>query len=146
MYQADRRLSPEEIERINAFADVFLADWESHGMPVNGSVDVINDLFIRIGAFTDEPSMCGRAQDAQVRFAKELEHDLGLQLTNRMLLCFGEEGEESVIHMNDVTDQIQKGNLTKTTPFYNNLVTSKKEFDREWMQEAGTSWLNRYFD
>lgn len=145
MYQAERKLSPAEQEQIKRAAEQFLSEWESHGIPVKGAVDVLQDMTIRVAAFTDEDSMCGRAQDAQVRLVKSLEGELGVQLTNRMVLAYGETGTEQIVHMSALPQHIEKGNLTRDTPFYNNLVLSKAEFDSGWKTVAGASWINSYF-
>ena len=88
LYQCSRPLQKAEITAIRNVAEEFLSDWESHGIPVEGAIDVVKDHFIRIAAFTDEPSMCGRAQDAQVNFVKEIELKLSLVLTDRLELAF----------------------------------------------------------
>lgn len=145
MYQANRKLSTSEIDRVHQEAETFLQTWESHGIAVRGSIDILQGLFIRVAAFTDEPSMCGRAQDAQVRLMKALEADLQIELTNRMLLSFGEEGTERIVHMQEVSTGIKQGEIAENTLFYNNLVTSKVEFESTWKQAAGESWLKSYF-
>ena len=145
VYQLSTKLNSDQKEIVRELSEVFLDQWESHGIPVQGSVDILNDLFIRVSAFTDEASMCGRAQDAQVRLAKELEDELNVELTNRMLLAFSVDGEEKIVHMNDVPDLVAAGEISGSTPFYNNLIQSKKEYNDGWETQAENSWLARYF-
>lgn len=133
------------MDAFHQYANSFLNTWESHGIAVQGSIDILQGLFVRVAAFTDEPSMCGRAQDAQVRLMKGLETELKIELTNRMLLSFGEEGTEHIVHMQDLNAGIQQGEIAEETLFYNNLVTSKVEFQSNWKQTAGESWLKSYF-
>lgn len=145
MYQSERKLTSSEMDRIQNIADEFLSEWESHGMPVQGSVDVLQQLFIRVAAFTDEDSMCGRAQDAQVRLIKQVETALNVELTNRMLLAFGEAGQEEIVHLQELPARISQGDITPATPFYNGLIRSKEEFTSAWKNEASNTWLERYF-
>ena len=145
MYQCSRPLTGEEIDILNSRTNAFLSEWESHGIPVQGSVDVIDDRFIRVAAFTDEPSMCGRAQDAQVRLAKELEQLLNIELTNRMLIAFEAGDGIKISHVQDINGLIQEGQLLSNTTFFNNLVTSKSDFESQWKIPAKESWLERYF-
>jgi hypothetical protein len=145
MYQAERKLSPTEQALIQRVAEQFLSEWESHGLPVQGAVDVLQEMTIRVAAFTDEDAMCGRAQDAQVRLMKMLEAELGVQLTNRMVLAFGEEGAEQFVHMSALPSHIQAAEIHPQSIFYDNLVLSKADFERAWKTEAGSSWVARYF-
>lgn len=145
MYQCSRALTKDELDLLNSRSSAFLSEWESHGIPVQGSVDVIDDRFIRIAAFTDEPSMCGRAQDAQVRLAKELEQLLNLELTNRMLIAFEVENGIKISHVNEIDGLIEIGEIVPNTPFFNNLVTSKSDFESKWKIPVKDSWLERYF-
>ena len=112
VYQAGSKLDDSQKTTVEELSNVFLEQWESHGIPVQGSVDVLNDLFVRVAAFTDEASMCGRAQDAQVRLAKELEGELNVELTNRMLLTFNINGDHKVVHINDVPALVDSGEVT----------------------------------
>ena len=145
MYQTNSFITSEMESRINRFGDEFLMNWESHGIPVEGSIDVLKGHFIRIAAFTDEPSMCGRAQDAQVNLVKQLEVDLHIQLTDRLLLAFQGPEELNFVDMSNVADGINSGSIKAETVFYNNLVGSKEEFVATWQVSASSSWLDRFF-
>lgn len=145
MYQSPDPLSDQHLQIIEQFATVFLNQWESHGIPVQGSVDVLNQQFIRVSAYTNEPSMCGRAQDAQVRLIKELEEELGVELTNRMLLIVEADEQLKTFDFHAIEQEIQNGNIRPDSPFYNALVTTKSEFDSSWKQPVRSSWLSRYF-
>lgn len=145
MYQTNRPFSQDELEVIAARARLFLNDWESHGIPVQGAIDVLENQFIRVAAFTDEPSMCGRAQDAQVQLMKELEGLLSRELTNRMLLVFKVDNSLQVIPFQEVEQVIQSGKITADTPFFDALVKNKGEFVENWKVPAKATWLSRYF-
>lgn len=145
MYQAARPLDESDLRLIEQFSDVFLDQWESHGIPVQGSVDVLQNRFIRVSAYTNEPSMCGRAQDAQVRLVKELEGELNVALTDRMLLIIEVDGDLAAHHFTKVEDVISAGELAPETPFFNPLVASKEDFQQNWKVAAKDSWLSRYF-
>jgi hypothetical protein len=145
LYQCSRPLQKAEITAIRNVAEEFLSDWESHGIPVEGAIDVVKDHFIRIAAFTDEPSMCGRAQDAQVNFVKEIELKLSLVLTDRLELAFDIGNVINIIQMNAIETNISEGTITAETVFFDNLVSSKAEFLNSWSVPASASWLDRFF-
>ena len=88
VYQSNKPFSEENLAEINSVGDFFLNQWESHKIPVKGSIDVYHNLFIVVSAFSDEDSMCGRAQSAQMTLAKEFEDMFDVKLTDRMLLAY----------------------------------------------------------
>ena len=145
MYQSNTAFTSEQISVIEELSDVFLDQWESHGIPVQGSIDILNNNCIRIAGYTNEDSMCGRARDGQARLIKELEGELNVDLMNRMILAFELNGKSEVVHMNDVESKVNEGGITKSTIYYNNLIQSKEEFKNDWKVEAATTWLERYF-
>jgi hypothetical protein len=145
MYQSKNAFTEEQQKVIYELAEVFLGEWESHKIPVQGSIDILNNQFIRVAAYTDEPSMCGKAQDGQVRLIKELEQELDLDLTNRMLLAFEIEGAIKILHLNDLDSAIEKAELSSDSTFYNNLIQSKSDYIQNWKEEASKTWLNKYF-
>jgi len=145
MYQSSKPLQESEITTIRNFAEEFLSNWESHGIPVEGAIDIVKDHFIRIAAFTNEPSMCGRAQDAQVNFVKDIELKLNLVLTDRLELAFEIQNVVKIIQMSSVETNISERTIMAETVFFNNLVSSKSEFRNGWSVPASKSWLDRFF-
>lgn len=145
VYQSNETFTDEQLNTLQQFADTFLSQWESHNIPVQGSIDVINNRFVRIAAFSNEDSMCGRAQDAQVRLVKELEEVLKVELTNRMLMVFDTNEGDKVVHLQELPELIGSSQIDASTVFYNNLVSSKGEYLSGWKVPAGQSWLERYF-
>jgi len=145
LYQSKKPLQEAEITMIRNSSGVFLSNWESHGIPVEGAIDVVKDHFIRIAAFTDEPSMCGRAQDAQVNFVKDIELKLNLVLTDRLELAFVIGNVVKIVQMSAVETKISEGTIMPETVFFNNLVSSKREFRNSWSVPASKSWLSQYF-
>ena len=145
VYQSSEPFSNVQLNTLQQFTDVFLSQWESHTIPVQGSIDVVNERFVRVAAFSNEDSMCGRAQDAQVRLIKELEEVLGVELTNRMLIVFNTDEGDRVVHLQELPEIIESSEINPTTVVYNNLVSSKGEFLSGWKVPAGQTWLERYF-
>lgn len=145
MYQTNHAFEPNDIAIIAERVRDFLNEWESHGIPVQGAIDVLQNQFIRVAAYTDEPSMCGRAQDAQVQLMKELEGLLNRELTNRMLLVFEIENSIEVVPFQEVEESIESGKITADTPFFDALVKTKSEFVEQWKVPAKKTWLSRYF-
>ena len=99
VYQSSLELTDSDLKQIKEVGDFFLGQWESHNLPVNGYIDVYNNRFIVISAFSDEDAMCGKAQDSQMRLIKELEEVVEGKLTDRMLVFYQEENELKSFHL-----------------------------------------------
>lgn len=144
VYQANRELSQPEISRIEEISDFFLSQWESHKIPVNGSFDIYENRFIVISAFSDEDTMCGRAQDAQMRLVKELEDEIGCVLTDRMLVCYEEKEEVKTFHFSELSELLKNNQISSDTLIYNSLVSTKKEFETQWKAAIKNTWLKQF--
>ena len=88
IYTSSEAFSDAQIAIIDGYATNFLHGWESHGASVKGTVKILYKRFILIAADDCDGSMCGRAQDAQVKLMKALEEELQISLLDRMLIAF----------------------------------------------------------
>lgn len=145
VYQSNVDFIEDHLKVIVELSDVFLEQWESHGIKVQGSIDVLSNRFIRVAAYTNEPSMCGRAKDGQARLMKELQEELKIELLNRMLLAFKDGDQVLMTEMSQIEDAVAEGKVQKDTIYYNPLIQNKKEFNEKWEVAAKDTWLERYF-
>jgi len=144
VYQSSSELTNEDLSQISEIGDFFLNQWESHNLPVKGSLDVYNNRFIVISAFSDEDAMCGRAQDSQMKLIKELEEVVEGKLTDRMLVFYEENSEIKSFHFSDLNTLLSESKITTDTIIYNSLVASKKEFESSWKEGLKNTWLNQF--
>jgi len=144
VYQASRELTAAELEQVFEIGNFFLDQWESHNLPVKGSLEVKNNRFLIISAFSDEDAMCGRAQDSQMRLVKELEEVVGCKLTDRMLVCYEENDAIDSFHFSDLTKLLAENKITTDTTIFNTQVTTKEAFVNEWKGALKDTWLARF--
>lgn len=142
VYTSPVLLSEEQKGYILSKAEEFLNDWESHGAKVKGEIGVAYDHFVIIVADDCDGSMCGRAQDAQIRFVKELGAELGLDLTDRMQMAYRSPvtNEIEVKKMNDFRADVALGEINENTIVFNNMVTTFGEFNSGWEIPLKESW------
>lgn len=146
VYQSNKVLTAEMKSKVQQMADEFVGDWESHGNPIMGSVDVKHDLFIVIAASSNDENMCGRAKDAQLRFVKELENQLDVSLTDRMQMAYQKDGKIIRTSFNELNALVKNGEVTAETIVYNNLVANYAEFTSNWEIEAKNSWHAQFLN
>ncbi|MDA9262153.1 hypothetical protein N9P55_00115 [bacterium] len=141
VYTSNQEFSGEQLAEIEKYAEVFLSKWDSHGKMVKGNIQVLKNRFVAIFADTEGDTMCGSAQDASVRFVKELEEILNVKLMDRMLIAFNQNDTILALPFNQLREKIATGEVSKLSNFYNGLVSSKTEFITNWETPIEGSWL-----
>ena len=144
VYQSSLELTDKDLSQIKEIGDFFLGQWESHNLPVRGSIDVHNNRFIVISAFSDEDAMCGKAQDSQMKLIKELEEVVEGKLTDRMLVFYQDENELKSFHFSELAELLSNNKITSDTIVFNSLVATKKEFESSWKGALKSTWLNQF--
>lgn len=140
IYNSNRAFTSVEQQHINKKAIQFVEQWESHGNSVKGRIAIYQDRFIVIFADDQGDVMCGRAMDSSVRFIKELEGELGLTLMDRMLLAYCNDDEVLTVDMENFKKQSERGEITSDTIVFNNLVSTKRDFEKSWKVPVSQSW------
>ena len=143
VYQSNRLLTNDEVAKIKELAEVFVDQWESHGSPVKGMIEVRDNAFIIVVADDQGNTMCGRAKDSSVRLIKEFEEVLGIPFLDRMNTVWKENNQLVFGHMNVFRSKASKGEVTTNTIVYNNTITTKEDLDNNWEVAAKESWHNQ---
>ena len=86
-------------------------------------------------------TLCGRAVDANVRFVNEAQQVTGLNLTDRMVVVYKQNGEMLSGNFNTLKKEIQSGRMDADSVIYNPLVTSVEEFNTSFEQQPSNCWL-----
>lgn len=141
VYTSNQEFTEEQLDLITKNADAFLSQWDSHGKTIKGNIQVLHNRFIAVFADTEGDTMCGRAQDSSVKFMKELEQILGVKLMDRMLVAINQNGTIEALPFMELRNKIASGEIPKSTPFYNGLITSKVEFLSNWETPIEGSWI-----
>ncbi len=144
VYQASREFNSSDLEQIKEVGDFFLNQWESHNIPVKGSLDVVYNRFLVFSAYSGEESMCGRAQSAQMKMAKEFEEILNLTLADRMQVAYKVGEEIKTVHFNEFPKLVESGEINENTIVFNNLVDVKEKYLSEWEIPVKDSWHSRF--
>lgn len=141
VYTAEKPFNENQLQTIEALGETFIDQWVSHGKKVKGSIQVIKNQFIAIFADPNGDDMCGRAQDASVNLIKELEAELSLSLMDRMLVAYqGKNGIVTDSFLN-IRGKLVENELSDNKLFYNGLIQTKDEFEKDWERPIKGSWL-----
>lgn len=141
IYQSSRIFSLSEALEIEVLLKQFASAWMSHGVPVKASGYLFYGQFIVLMADEEATGVSGCSTDSSVRFIKELEQRFRVSLFDRTTLAFLRNEKVELIPFSQFQYATANGLLTPDTPYFNNLVTTKKDLQNNWIIPISESWL-----
>jgi hypothetical protein len=141
IFQSERHLSAQDIQDIDELLQPFIARWKSHGDRVKGYATILYNRFILLMADESETMVSGCSTDGAIHIIKEIENKFQLQLFNRLNLAFLVNDSLIQLPLTAVPQALKDGNLQPLTPYFNNTVLTKQEFENNWLIPLENSWL-----
>ena len=145
VYQSNRPFTVEEIEWINQQLWDFIGKWASHSNKVKAYGGVYHNQFIVLVADESEYDVSGCSTDSSIRFIKEIEKALNLNLFDRMSVACELDGEVVIMSSQKFKANIEAGLIDDETIVFNNLVQTKSDFDNNWRVPLRESWHKKVF-
>ncbi len=144
IYQSDREFTVEEIEYITAKALVFIENWTRHGDDLKGSFTIKYNQFLVLAVDENFNNVSGCSIDASVRFIQELENELKLDLMDKMNVSFKDGDNINIVKLSEFQNFAKSQKITAETVVFNNMVTTKEDFEAKWEVPANQSWHARF--
>jgi hypothetical protein len=145
IYQCNRLLTISEALSIEPLLESFVQQWKSHGAPVKGFANLIFGQFIIIIADETQTLVGGCSTDSSVRLIKQIEEEFKLDFFNRQNLAFIIKDKVQVLPLQQINYALENGFITSETLFFNNVITTTKELENNWIIPIKNSWLaSRY--
>ncbi|WP_437824288.1 ABC transporter ATPase [Tenacibaculum mesophilum] len=144
VYQSDREFTQEEIEFISAKALLFIDNWTRHGDDLKGSFTIKYNQFLVLAVDEGFNNVSGCSIDASVRFIKELEKELELDLMNKMNVSFKDGDNINIVKLPEFQNFAKEQKITAETVVFNNMVNTKGDFETKWEVPANQSWHARF--
>jgi len=145
IYQCNRRLSLAEALQVEDMFEQFTAGWNSHGIPVKGYANLFFGQFIVLMADETATGVSGCSTDSSVRLVKEMEALFKVSLFDRQSLAFVIKDNIQLLPMGQVQYAIDNNFISADSIYFNNLVQTKEELEKNWMIPAKESWLAKRF-
>ena len=140
VYQSNQQLDKDEVDYLKVQLDDFISSWESHGKLLKATFEIVHNLFVVL--FVDEQGdkMCGTAQDNSIRLMKQLGAELEVDFLNRMTQSYKKGDQVKIVQMNDFSTLLANNEIDENTIVFNNMVTTKYDFDNHWEVPLKDSW------
>ncbi len=144
IYQSDREFQEKEIDFISEKAEEFINQWTRHGYDLKGSFTIKYNQFLVLAVDESFNNVSGCSIDASVRFVKGLEHELKLDLMNKMNITFKDDENINLVTLSDFQKFAKEQKVTSETIVFNNMVSTKEDFENKWEIPANDSWHKRF--
>ncbi|MCG2430358.1 ABC transporter ATPase [Aequorivita xiaoshiensis] len=144
IYQANRKLSDEEVAQITELTNDFLAKWTAHGSELEAGLEIKYNRFIVLGLNQASASASGCSIDASVHFIQSLEEKFDVDLLDKMNVTFYTGKYIAHKPLTDFRKMAKDKSVSKNTVVFNNLVNTKAEYLENWEVPASESWHARF--
>ncbi len=144
VYQSNRKFNSEEISIIEEKAKDFVTAWTRHGDDLKGGFTVKYNQFIVIAVDESFANVSGCSIDSSVRFVKDVEGSLSVDLTNKLNISFRDGDNINIVSLADFQKYAKEQKITSDTIVFNNMVQTKVDFDKKWEVPAKESWHARF--
>ena len=144
VYQSEREFSDQEINLISEKAIEFIDQWTKHGFNLKGSFTFKYNQFLILVVDEGFNNVSGCSIDSSVRFVKELETSLEVDMMNKMNISFKDGGHINIVKMSDFKEFTKSNKITSETIVFNNMVSTIDELETQWEVSVNDSWHKRF--
>jgi hypothetical protein len=144
VYQASRKLTDEEVEKVRSNQQAFCEQWEAHGQALHSSFRIEYSQFLVVGVDEGVHSASGCSIDGSVRMLKAYHSELGVDFLDPSQVAFNVGGEVKLFSRLELKHLFECGQLNGATITFNNLVPTKADFEKQWEIPVEKSWLVKY--
>jgi len=144
IYQANKAFSKNEEVEISSKIENFIATWKRHGDDLKASYQIKYHHFIIIAVDEGFNEVSGCSIDASVNLIQQLEKNFQIDLTNKLNISFKDFNNINIVSFASFKAFAKQQKVTKNTIVFNNLVTTKADFENNWEIAAGKSWHKRF--
>lgn len=141
IYQSSREFTADETQKINAIAAEFVNTWSAHGAALKAAAEVLYNRFLIIGVDENQAAASGCSIDKSVALIKKIETDFNTDLLDRMQIAYRKDGKINTFKLPHVSSLLEKTEITENTIIFNNLVSTKKDWDLKWEVALKDSWV-----
>jgi hypothetical protein len=141
IYQASRLFTMSEALVIEERLKEFTAQWKSHGTPVQGAGHLFFGQFIILMADERATGISGCSTDSSVRLIKDIEQGFGINMFDRTTLAFIVKDKVQLLPLSQLQYAYNNQFISADTLYFNNLVQTKEELEKNWIVPVKNSWL-----
>ncbi|WP_165732178.1 ABC transporter ATPase [Polaribacter sp. 20A6] len=144
VYPSSRKFYPNEIEGIESKVKDFLESWKSDDENFKTSYQFLYNRFIVLFADDENSTLTNSNIDTSVSFILGLQQEYEVELLDKMNACFKQGEYVQYKDLKDFKKLLKNKAVTAKSIIFDNLITTKVDFDNNWEIPLEESWYNRY--
>ena len=144
VYPSSRKFYPNEIEGIESKVKDFLENWKPDDENFKASYQFLYNRFIVLFADDENSTLTNSDIDASVSFILGLQQEYEVELLDKMNACFKQGEYVQYKDLKDFKKLLKNKAVTAKSIIFDNLITTKVDFDNNWEIPLEESWYNRY--
>ncbi len=143
IYQADKKLSAEEKAYILNKGKEFTSTWAAHGNELTAGLFVELDYFIIIVLDEMMEAASGCSIDKSMRLILDLQNELGVSFTNRLISALYMDGEVILMPYNEIKMALEGGKINVDSQVFDNTVQNLNGLKISWLKPLKATWLKK---
>jgi hypothetical protein len=144
IYPSSRKFYSNEIEVIEESVKKFIENWKSEDENFKASYKFLYNRFIVLFADDNLSQLKNRDIDASVSFIIELQNEYKVALLDKMNVCFKQGDFVQYKDLKDFKKLLRNKAVTSKTIIFDNLITTKQDFEGFWEVPIEESWYRRF--
>jgi len=145
IYQSNRELTEQESQWVANKLSDFTRQWAAHGKQLAARAEVRFNRFIILFLNEAMEAASGCSIDSSVRFLKDIEKELSIDLFDRMQIAYRKGDAIEAVSRSEFEKLIDSGEVTENTIVFNNTVANSEELASNWEVPMKDSWHARVF-
>ncbi|HZY37732.1 MAG TPA: ABC transporter ATPase [Mucilaginibacter sp.] len=145
VYQANKKLSDNEVNQIQNELNSFTTAWTAHNHQLKAKGEVRYNRFIILTVDESQAGASGCSIDKSVRFIQELEQHYGIALLDRFNLAYREGNEVHSAPRHAFEQLLKQGAINSNTIVFNNMVQNLSDLKAKWEVPFKDSWHMQLF-
>jgi hypothetical protein len=144
VYPSSRKFYPNEILEIEEKIKAFITEWKADDESFKASYQFLYNRFIVIIADDITTPLKNSDIDNSVNFILSLQETYEVALLDRMNICFKQGEFVQYKDLKDFKKLLKNKALTGKSIIFDNLITTKQDFENLWEIPIEESWYSRF--
>ncbi|WP_317043388.1 ABC transporter ATPase [Polaribacter haliotis] len=144
IYPSSRKFYANEIDEVTKKVKKFVETWKTENEDFKASYKILYNRFIVLSADDITTTLTNKDIDTSVTFIIELQEIYNVELLDKMNVCFKQGEFVQYKELKDFKKLLKNKAVTAKTIVFDNLITTKQEFENHWEVAIEDSWYSRF--